>query len=723
MPKLRQTTEQEIVCVPMQGLDIDELLSKEWLLTNERGSYCSSTIVGCHTSGYHGLLIGSPDPLVNRIMALSNCLETVLCNGRAFELSTFEFRDCFAPAGYTYLREFRRDTGACWRFGLEPADLRKAVYLARDSDTVVVEYTFQEVREPIDFTLRPFVGLRDYHTLQNARASLVCEPVGDVLRVRRKAPAQAETQNPASLLLGCPGMNFESDPQWWFNFVYRVTRERGQYYTEDLWAPGLFTGHIERPAQVVLWARLTDASRPKAVQAVDVEAIKKDLLRHQKRLIRLAGAQEKTFQILCLAADQFMVKRQSAATERTGTPNAKYRVWEGLPSAEYRTWGPEPTTIVAGYPWFADWGRDTFISLPGLLLATGRHAEAGSVLSTFAAAVDEGMVPNHFDDRTGTAHFNSVDASLWFIHAAFEYLDATGDTRLFSRDLLPALEAIIDFYRRGTRFGIRADSDGLIVAGDESTQLTWMDAKCDGVAFTPRYGKAVEINALWHNALRRMENFCQSRASVPARRETSCEDARPTGSASPGRYAAMAEQVGQSFCELFWNEERGYLNDTVRPDGSVDASLRPNQVFAVSLPYAPPLSRDRQRAVVEVVERELLTPCGLRTLNRQAPGYKGRYEGTPRQRDEAYHQGTVWPYLMGPFVEAYLKVHDFSPRARERAARLIQPLLHHMVEDGCLGTVAEIFDGDPPQRPKGCWAQAWSVAELIRAYRMVTDAR
>ncbi len=686
MPRVRQTTEREIVCVPTQGLDLDELLRKEWLLTNERGSYCASTIVGCHTSGYHGLLIGSPEPLVSRMMALSNCLEAVLCHGRRFELSTFEFPDCFAPTGYKYLREFRCDTGACWRFGLEPADLRKAVYLARDSDTVVVEYTFEEVREPLDFVLRPFVGLRDHHMLQNARASFACQLVGDVLQVRHEVSGGTEPQNSPSLLLSCPGMCYESDPQWWFNFVYRVNRERGQYYTEDLWAPGLFTRHIEWPTRVALCARLTDGSQPGKIPPVDVGAVKNDLRRHQKRLIRLAGAvgakDSSPLQTLCLAADQFVVKRRRA--------------------------GRELTTTVAGYPWFADWGRDTFISLPGLLLATGRHREAGAVLRTFAAAVDEGMVPNHFDDRTGTAHFNSVDASLWFIHAAFEYLDATGDTRLFSRDLLAAIEAIIDAYHRGTRFGIHADADGLITAGDESTQLTWMDAKCDGVAFTPRYGKAVEINALWHNALRRMEKFY-------------AEIRNPKSEIRNAQYAALAEQVGQSFVALFWNEERGYLNDAVRPDGSVDASLRPNQVFAVSLPQAPPLSRDRQRAVVETVERELLTPYGLRTLNRQAPSYKGRYEGSPRQRDEAYHQGTVWPYLMGPFVEAYLKVHDFSPRARERAAQMLQPLLRHMVEDGCLDTIAEIFDGDPPQRAKGCWAQAWSVAELLRAYRMVAS--
>jgi glycogen debranching enzyme len=762
MPVLSQTNEARSVCVPIPGLDMEELLDREWLLTNERGSYSSSSIIGCNTSGYHGLLIGSPEPLVSRVMALSNCLEAVRWRGQVLELSTFEFPGRFAPTGYTCLREFRRDMGARFQFHLEPADLSKAVYLARDSDTVVVEYTFEEVREPLDFALRPFVGLRDYHTLQSSHASLVCTPGAGVVRVRHAVPASNE------LTMGGCGLEFTHDPQWWFNFLYRVNRTRGFHCREDLWTPGWFQGHIEQAGRVAFWARLTDGRGPAELTSPDVDVIKKDLLAHQRELTRrmeagrggpswrakrsplaLRGRAERSpalpdvgererprhargetplcvgpadgifgaargrgdagcdalAEILGLAADQFVVKRRRDGAERP--------------------------TIVAGYPWFADWGRDTCLSLPGLLLATGREQEAGAVLRTFAAAVDEGMIPNRFDDRTGAAQFNSVDASLWFIHAAFEYLDATentdervgdvpsaergqslpptrsGEARdTFMRDLLPAIRAIIDAYHTGTRFGIHADADGLITAGDEDTQLTWMDARYDGVAFTPRYGKAVEVNALWHSALRRMEK-------LHAGTRNSKSEIRNA------HYGAMAEQVGRSFRKRFWNEQRGYLNDVVLPDGAVDASLRPNQVFAVSLPYAPPLTRAQRRAIVEVVERELLTPYGLRTLNRQDVSYRGRYEGSPRSRDEAYHQGTVWAYLIGPFVEAYLKVHDFRPQARIRAADLLRPLLHHLVGDACLGSVSEIFDGDPPHTPRGCPAQAWSVAELIRACRLV----
>jgi predicted glycogen debranching enzyme len=296
-----------------------------------------------------------------------------------------------------------------------------------------------------------------------------------------------------------------------------------------------------------------------------------------------------------------------------------------------------------------------------------------------------------------------VDASLWFIHAAFEYLDASENVDDFVQRLFPAIRTILDTYHAGTRFGIRADADGLIIAGDANTQLTWMDAQCDGVVFTPRCGKAVEINALWHNALRRMQRFCEQQKSAEA-----------------ARYAAWAEQAGQSFCRLFWNAQQGYLNDTIRLDGAVDASLRPNQIFAVSLPFGPPLARVQRWEVVNAVEQRLLTPYGPRTLSSRDPAYKGRYEGSPRQRDEAYHQGTVWPYLMGPFLEAYLRVRDYNPEAKSDALEYLRPLLRHLTEDGCLGSISEVVDGDPPHHPGGCPAQAWSVAELLRVYRLVT---
>jgi glycogen debranching enzyme len=705
------------VSISTANQPIENLLTKEWLLTNERGSYASSTIAGCNTRGYHGLLIGSLNPPVNRIMALANCLEMVIFEGKVFNLSTFEFSNKFAPAGFTLLKQFRRDIAAHFDYELGELKLTKSVYLLRDTDTVALVYGFTSVQEPVEFVLRPFVGLRDFHTLQKSHAPLCSRRLGRSVLVRHSIA------NSCELFLSCPSAHFEKDRQWWFNFVYRNNRERGQDFIEDLWTPGFFKCRIvpgtpcgETPTKIVLWANLSPPwarCKPEELANLDIEAVREDLLRHQENIKRKAnsmldtqcsmrvsriGNRVSSFEALSLTTDSFIAKRQINPVREQ-----KQKVSNGV-NHTHRT------TILAGYPWFADWGRDAFIALPGLLLATGRFEEAKSVLTTFATAADEGMIPNRFDDRSGpgdslpsTTYFNSVDASLWFINAAFQYLQATDDSKTFDQELMPTIRWIIESYHQGTRFDIHADADGLITAGNDQTQLTWMDAKFEGVAFTPRFGKAVEVNALWYNSLCLLAQFYKDRDIEAVE-----------------HYQSMAEKVRASFCELFWNESKGYLNDCILPDGSVDESLRPNQIFAVSLPFSP-LSDRQQKSVVNAVKNQLLTPYGLRTLNVQDSRYKGVYIGPQQQRDEAYHQGTVWPYLMGPFVESFLKVNGFSRKSKKKAAEFIQPLLQHLTEDGCLGSVSEIFDGDPPHKPKGCIAQAWSVAELIRAYQLINS--
>jgi predicted glycogen debranching enzyme len=673
---LQKANSDEIVSIPVDKKSVEDLLTKEWLLTNDRGSYASSTIVGCNTRRYHGLLVGSLNPPANRIMALANCLEMVILNGNVFNLSTFEFNEKFAPSGFTLLKRFRRDVGVHFDYRLPQLQLTKSVYLLRDTDMVALVYDFTAVRQPLEFVLRPFVGLRDFHTLQKSYAHISSAWLGDGLLIRHDMPGSCE------LFLSCPSMNFEKDEQWWFNFLYRNDKQRGQDFTEDLWTPGFFKGRIDSPTKIVFWANFgssgrfaSDADELKP----DIEAVREDLRSHQSTLIAATGTMDEKLRKLCLAADQFITKRQPSE-------------------------GCEPrTTILAGFPWFADWGRDALIALPGLLLSTGRFEEAKSVLTTFAAAADEGMIPNRFDDHSDTAYFNSVDASLWFINAAFQYLNAAGDSETFTQQLLPVIRCIIDSYHNGTRFGICADADGLITAGDEQTQLTWMDAKYDGVAFTARYGKVVEINALWYNSLCWLAQFYDHQDIEIAK-----------------HYHAMADKVKTSFCELFWNKTAECLYDCILPDGSADASFRPNQIFAVSLPFSP-LSAQQQKCVVDAVQKNLLTPFGLRTLNVQDSRYKGIYQGPQKERDQAYHQGTVWPYLLGPFVESYLKVNGFSRKSKKKAAEFIRPLLQHLTEDGCLGQLGEIFDGDAPHRPRGCIAQAWSVAELIRAYQLINS--
>jgi len=694
---LQKSAEATDISVSVADKDIDNLLTKEWLLTNGRGSYASSTIAGCNTRAYHGLLIGSLMPPAHRIMALSNCLEMVISKAEIFNLSTFEFPDKFAPKGHEFLRKFRRDTGVHFDYEFANIKLTKSVYLVRDTDTVAVVYDFTHLAEPVEFISRPFVGLRNFHGLQKSYATLDSKWLGsnaNGLLVRHRMPGSCE------LRLSCPSAHFENDPQWWFNFTYRSEIERGQGSAEDLWTPGFFKCGIDSPTRIVLWASFSPPSpgnKYHSIRTPDINTVLEDLHNHQKGIthqatksksefqvpsgngrptnLNLRIANRKYFEMLCLAADQFVTKRQTKDETKS--------------------------TILAGYPWFADWGRDAFISLPGLLLTTGRFEEAKSVLTTFAAVADDGMIPNRFDDYSNLTHFNSVDASLWFINAAFQYLRATDDSQTFMQELIPTIRRIIDSYQKGTKFGIHAGADGLISAGDEQTQLTWMDAKCDGIAFTPRYGKAVEVNALWYNSLCLLAKFYSQKDEEAAK-----------------HYGSMAEKVRTSFHEFFWNENQGYLNDCILPDGSIDDSLRPNQIFAVSLEFSA-LSELQEALVVEAVKNYLLTPYGLRTLNQDAANYKGIYTGPIHQRDEAYHQGTVWPYLIGPFIEAYLKVNEFSSESKIQAAEFIEPLLRHLTEDGCLGSISEIFDGDEPHNPKGCFAQAWSVAELIRVYSMI----
>jgi predicted glycogen debranching enzyme len=350
--------------------------------------------------------------------------------------------------------------------------------------------------------------------------------------------------------------------------------------------------------------------------------------------------------------------------------------------------GSTGSTVIAGYPWFADWGRDTMISLPGLFLTTGRLKEARDVLTLFGSYVSQGMIPNKFDDYTNEPSYNTVDASLWFIHACFEYLKASNDSDTFERNLLPACKAIIEGYSRGTRYGIKMDpADGLITQGDATTQLTWMDAKCNGVAFTPRHGKAVEINALWYNALKLLKD------------------------------EQLAAKVKQSFGKAFWISPFRGLCDVVN-GSQKDQKIRPNQIFAVSLPHSA-LSDEQQAAVVEVVRRELLTPYGLRTLSASDPLYRQTYTGDQFTRDGAYHNGTIWPWLIGPFLEAYLKVNKHSDAARAQAKAWLGPLIEAMGKHGCIGQISEIYEAQPPHRPVGCCAQAWSVAEALRIARML----
>jgi predicted glycogen debranching enzyme len=616
-------------------------LSQEWLLTNGLGGFASGTIVGCNTRRYHGLLCAATNPPVGRMMLLNRIGEILKLDGCAdlLELSINQFRNSLHPRGDKYLRRFELGNTAKWFYEVQGVKVTKEVQILWQQNATAIRYTIDPGAHSVELNLLPFVSIRDFHA------------------ERHKDWVQFETgqgehhvwvrDGDNRVWLRCNEMQYKHEPDWWTGHVYPIETERGQDDIEDLFKPGMFVATITRPTTITLVAAMND------IDSLDWDAE----LSH--RPVPSKNAERSmTLRRLHHAANDFIVARRCP----DGTPGK---------------------TVIAGYPWFADWGRDTMISLPGLFLTTGRFEEAGKVLSTFANYVSEGMIPNRFDDYTNEPHYNTVDASLWFIHAVFEFRRTSGDQNTFEQTLLPACRKIIEGHTRGTRFNIRMDpADGLITQGDHTTQLTWMDAKMGDTVFTPRHGKAVEINALWYHALVLMGE------------------------------RDLAAKVKASFAKAFWISPFRGLADVIEGTRR-DASIRPNQIFAASLPNSP-LNEEQQRAVVEVVRRELLTPMGLRTLAMSDPKFCPRYAGEQRSRDCAYHNGTVWAWLIGGFLDAYLRVNKRSTESIAQAKVWLNPLIDHMNSSGCVGSISEIFEADPPHRPVGCFAQAWSVAEVLR---------
>ncbi len=646
------------------------LLETEWLLSNKLGSFSCGTLSGCNTRRYHALLVGSLTPPAQRIVALSGCAETILAKNRHYDLSHYEFDPPSSKVPEPFPAGFKKDIGVHFEYVTEQFNLTKSIYLMPEADIAAICYDFKGIEEEFDFVIRPLVAMRDYHALKKATEDeFYLEWSDEFLAVRSKYCA-------GQLLFSSEETSFVEQQQWWYNFFYRQEKERGYDYKEDLFSPGVFRRTVDAPVRIVLWAGFGGEDLAKKMVRLDVDVIIDDLKLQHKHILDGLKNKDPLIQSLALGSDEFITDRQM--------DNVRTK------------------SILAGLPWFMDWGRDAFISLEGLLLCCGRYEDAASVLLNFAYHADEGMIPNCFGDYKSGAQFNSIDSSLWFIHAAFRYYKTSGDTRTFSSKLMPTIRWIIDSYCKGTKFDIKADDDGLITGGGIDTQLTWMDAKIGDTAVTPRWGKAVEINALWYNAICNCAEFYRAKDAVIAR-----------------QFSEMAGRAASSFRSCFWYDDGQYLYDCVRDDFN-DASVRPNQIFAVSLPFSP-LTAQQQQAVVHCVEEDLLTPFGLRTLARGDERYKGRCEGDTQQRDIAYHQGTVWPWLMGAFIDAYLKVNGYDKQSKKRCSVLLEPLVRHFQNDGCINSVSEIFDGDEPHRPRGAFAQAWSVAELLRAYLLVNS--
>ncbi|MGH7180283.1 MAG: amylo-alpha-1,6-glucosidase [Tepidisphaeraceae bacterium] len=621
--------------------ELNPHLEREWLLTNGIGGFASSSVVGCNRRRYHALLCAATKPPVGRVVTLSRVGEIIAPqSGGVIELSISQFGDIFHPRGERYLRSFELGETARWEYEADGTSVSKELLLPRDRNIAILRYTISPgAKSKVDFQVLPFVAMRDFHALRRRD--------GAPLEARTDSRGLVVRQGELALHMRCDRGSFVEKPDWWTGHTYAIELERGQDGVEDLFNPGRFTVSASEQTTLTIWTSLEP-----------VESVNWD---EELKRIRSAAtkppASGANIASLCRAADDFVVTRKAPG-------------------------GAAASSVIAGYPWFADWGRDTMVSLPGLFLTTRRFDEAARVLSLYAQYVSEGMIPNVFDDYSGEPHYNTVDASWWFIHAAFEFLRASKDQATFNAKLRPACVAIVDGYRRGTRFGIRMDTDGLITQGDATTQLTWMDAKSRDVCFTPRQGKPVEINALWYNAL---VNLGQD---------------------------DVAAKVKESFSRTFWISPFRGLYDVV--DGEkTDASVRPNQIFAASLPHSP-LNHSQRSAVVEVVRRELLTPFGLRTLAASDPRFQSRYTGDQFDRDRAYHNGTIWPWLIGAFLEAYLRVHDRSDASIEQARQWLAPLIEFLHDGGCIGQLPEIFEAEPPHRPVGCFAQAWSVAEVLR---------
>jgi len=629
-------------------------LSKEWLETNGLGSFASSTIIGANTRRQHGLLIASLRPPVERHVLLSKFEERVICHGQEAHLATNLYPGTVFPHGFNIQQQFRLRPWPTFRFATTEFEIEKSVCLIYGENTVVVCYRNAHSRGPVELKLRPLLAFRDYNSLQKRSDAANME----VTRNDGGLSVQPFDKLPRLYFYAKPD-SIDVKADWYFRFTYPIEQERGLDFEEDLFTP--FEMSLRVPSLQSVYI-VVSTEKKSNVDGAELMA------RERQRRKQFERESDPVRQALLIAADAFVARR-----------------------------GKDKLTVLAGFPWFTDWGRDTMIALPGLTLTSERFDVARKILLTFAQFCDRGMIPNVFPDAGETPEYNTVDASLWFVVAAWKYWKASADDAGV-RQLMPALKDVIKSYKEGTRYDIYADADGLITAGEPGTQLTWMDVKVDGYVPTPRQGKPVEINALWLNALLMLaeleERILQDIQSAVILRK-------------------LADQVTASFVKAFWFAEGGYLYDVIQGTFK-DTAIRPNQILAVSLPYSP-LDKMQQRAVLDVVTKHLLTPFGLRSLARSNEKYVGKYTGNRWQRDCAYHQGTVWGWLIGPYCDAYVKVNGDGKSRRKEIAKILEGLFGHLEHAG-LGSVSEIFDGDPPHRPVGCFAQAWSVSELLRAY-------
>ena len=655
--------------------DLASSLRREWLVTNGLGGYASGTLAGVNTRRYHGLLVAALTPPVGRVVLVGGLVEWAGYGGRRYPLATHEYGDgTIDPEGYRHVESFALDGMLpVWHFALGDALVEKRIWMIHGTNTACVRYRVVRATQSIDLEVTPLVTYRDFHRLVSGHGWQPHTDAGPQRVVVRAFDGAV----PFRML--ARGGRFVPGGDWYWNFLHREERARGLDDRSDLYAPGVFQAHLADAESLTLTLTAEPGGAAASETEVDSDRTLVAAQERQTQLLARAGVARAhpMVQQLVLAADQFIVRRGSP---RGSAPDAG-------------------TTVIAGYHWFNDWGRDTMIALPGLTLSTRRREDAAEILRSFSSHIRDGLIPNNFPDRAGAdPGYNAADASLWYVLAVRAYREATGDDRLVD-DLLPALRDILDHYTRGTRYGIGMDpADGLLHAGEPGLAVTWMDARVGERPVTPRIGKPVEINALWYNALRTMAGFLAPRDDVAAR-----------------SYRALADRVRTAFRARFVQRDRSILADVVDgPDGD-DLTVRPNQILALSLPF-PLLEGEDAAAVLNEVGGTLLTTFGLRSLAPGDPAYHGDYHGDPARRDGAYHQGAVWAWLAGAYAEAYARVHGDPAQGR----RFLCPFDHHLRDAG-LGTVSEIFEAVPPHLPRGCIAQAWSVAEILRVWRKLSQ--
>jgi len=650
-------------------------IQKEWLVTNGLGGYASSTVLGVNTRKYHGLLVAALHPPGDRTVCLAKLDEEIWVKNKVYRLGANEFHDVFYPEGFNLLEEFTISPFPTFKYRAEQVEVSKTIFMLYHKNVTISTYRVENKSESqITIRIAPLVSCRHFHQ--------VVSKLNNLFKFTQKQvgndQVQIEFENPkAALTIRSTAGSFIERPNLIERIFYREEALRGESSIDDCYQPGVFEvevapGSYEEFAIIAAAGNTIQQNIENLIgvsSAEDTLHLFNEETTNRTELIKgfSANSANDWLSWILLAADSFLVK---------GPNGGK--------------------SVIAGYHWFEAWGRDTFVSLPGLMLVTGRFSEAREVLVGFNKFCMAGLIPNFLSELSLLPSCNTVDATMWHVNSVLQYVKYTGDFDFVKEELWESLKEIAENHIKGTGFGIHMDHDGLLAHG---ARLTWMDADVDSNAVTPRAGKAVEIQALWYNALKTMQLL-----AVKFHEQTLAET-----------YNDLAEKTKTSFNQKFWNPEKNCLFDVLGENG-VDASLRPNQVIATSLDFTM-MNHERNVSVVDLMEHELLTPCGLRTLSRSDPRYRGSYFGDRRNRDQAYHNGTVWPWLTGPFATAYLKTKGYTPQNVQYVSKnFVEPLLKNQITQGCLGTVNEVFDGDAPHTPRGCVSQAWSIAEPLRAY-------